>query len=201
MESAPQELSNEWSCQYLSTIWTFCVPPLVTEVAISPFIELNLIFFSLWRSRHFKQLIALLQKMFHLDVRWHSQTLIRHVTKWWLDISQEGRGAAWQQSYESANFIKGTLMVFSQMEFIRKSSPLTKNCGNRRPAIPLFKQSEANSGCFNSQLTSLCWLKSRPQLYYVYCVMWWGVCTRWQIRIWAWNQKLLALKSLFSSQF
>jgi hypothetical protein len=33
-ESAPQELSNEWSCQYVLTILTFfgnfCVPPLVT---------------------------------------------------------------------------------------------------------------------------------------------------------------------------
>jgi hypothetical protein len=39
-ESAPQELSNEWSCQYVSTILNFsgnfCVLPLVTEVAISP---------------------------------------------------------------------------------------------------------------------------------------------------------------------
>jgi hypothetical protein len=33
-ESFPQELSNEWSCQYVSTtlhFWgNFCVPPLVT---------------------------------------------------------------------------------------------------------------------------------------------------------------------------
>jgi hypothetical protein len=39
-ESAPQELSNEWSCQYSSTILNFlvnfCVPPLVTEVTIRP---------------------------------------------------------------------------------------------------------------------------------------------------------------------
>jgi hypothetical protein len=32
-ESAPQELSNEWSCEYVSTILNilgnFCVPPLV----------------------------------------------------------------------------------------------------------------------------------------------------------------------------
>jgi hypothetical protein len=39
-ESAPQELSNEWSCQYFSIILNllgnFCVPPLVTELAISP---------------------------------------------------------------------------------------------------------------------------------------------------------------------
>jgi hypothetical protein len=38
-ESAPQELSKEWSCQYISTILhflsNFCVPPLVTEVTIS----------------------------------------------------------------------------------------------------------------------------------------------------------------------
>jgi hypothetical protein len=39
-ESAPRDLSNEWSCQYVSTIlyfWgNFCVPPLMTEVTISP---------------------------------------------------------------------------------------------------------------------------------------------------------------------
>jgi hypothetical protein len=39
-ESAPQRLSNEWSCQYVSTIlifWdNFCDLPLVTEVTISP---------------------------------------------------------------------------------------------------------------------------------------------------------------------
>jgi hypothetical protein len=33
-ESAPQELSNEWSCQYVSTtlifLGNFCVPPVVT---------------------------------------------------------------------------------------------------------------------------------------------------------------------------
>jgi hypothetical protein len=38
-ESPLQELSNEWSCQYVSTILNalgkFCVPPLVTEVTIS----------------------------------------------------------------------------------------------------------------------------------------------------------------------
>jgi hypothetical protein len=38
-ESDPQELSNEWSCLYVSTILNvlgnFCVPPLVTEVTIS----------------------------------------------------------------------------------------------------------------------------------------------------------------------
>jgi hypothetical protein len=37
--SAPQELSSEWSCQYVSTIiiaWAnFCVPPWVTEVTIT----------------------------------------------------------------------------------------------------------------------------------------------------------------------
>jgi hypothetical protein len=42
-ESAPQELSNEWSCQYISTILKFLVnfyvPPLVTEVATSPSTE------------------------------------------------------------------------------------------------------------------------------------------------------------------
>jgi hypothetical protein len=32
-------------------------------------------------------------------------------------------------------------------------------------------------------IISLSWLKSRPLLYYVDCVMWWGVCTRWQSRI------------------
>jgi hypothetical protein len=36
-ESAPQELSNEWSCRYvliiLNFLGNFCVPPLVTEVA------------------------------------------------------------------------------------------------------------------------------------------------------------------------
>jgi hypothetical protein len=37
-ESAPQELSNEWSCQYVSKISNFCVLPLVTEVIIiSPY--------------------------------------------------------------------------------------------------------------------------------------------------------------------
>jgi hypothetical protein len=39
-ESAPQELSNEWSCQYVSIflnlLGNFRVPPLVTEVTISP---------------------------------------------------------------------------------------------------------------------------------------------------------------------
>jgi hypothetical protein len=39
-ERVPQELSNEWSCQYVSTILkclvNFCVPPLATEVTISP---------------------------------------------------------------------------------------------------------------------------------------------------------------------
>jgi hypothetical protein len=39
-ESDPQELSNEWSCQYVSTILNllgnFCVPHLATEVTISP---------------------------------------------------------------------------------------------------------------------------------------------------------------------
>jgi hypothetical protein len=39
-ESAPQELYSEWSCQYVSTVLNiladFCVPPLVTEVTISP---------------------------------------------------------------------------------------------------------------------------------------------------------------------
>jgi hypothetical protein len=40
-ESAAEELSNEWSCQYVSIIlnfwWqNFCVTPLVTEVTISP---------------------------------------------------------------------------------------------------------------------------------------------------------------------
>jgi hypothetical protein len=38
-ESAPQELSNEWSCQYVSTILNFCAisvsVALVTEVTIS----------------------------------------------------------------------------------------------------------------------------------------------------------------------
>jgi hypothetical protein len=38
--SAPQELSNEWSCQYVSTIlnvWgNYCVAPLATEITISP---------------------------------------------------------------------------------------------------------------------------------------------------------------------
>jgi hypothetical protein len=34
-ESAPQELSNEWSSQYVSKICGQCVLPLVTEVAIS----------------------------------------------------------------------------------------------------------------------------------------------------------------------
>jgi hypothetical protein len=38
-ESAPQELSNEWSCQYvpiiLNVLDNFCVSLLVTEVAIS----------------------------------------------------------------------------------------------------------------------------------------------------------------------
>jgi hypothetical protein len=46
-ESAPQELSNEWSCQYVLTIlsfWhNFCVLPLVTEVAINLH-ELTLLF-------------------------------------------------------------------------------------------------------------------------------------------------------------
>jgi hypothetical protein len=40
LESTPQELSNEWSCHYVSTILNilgnFCVLPLVTEVTISP---------------------------------------------------------------------------------------------------------------------------------------------------------------------
>jgi hypothetical protein len=40
-ESAPQELSNEWSCQQVSTILNllgnFCVLPLVREITISPF--------------------------------------------------------------------------------------------------------------------------------------------------------------------
>jgi hypothetical protein len=40
-ESASEQLSNEWSCQYVSTILNFdgnfCVPPLVTEVTISPY--------------------------------------------------------------------------------------------------------------------------------------------------------------------
>jgi hypothetical protein len=39
-ESALQKLSNEWSCQYVLTMLIFlgniCVPPLVTEVNISP---------------------------------------------------------------------------------------------------------------------------------------------------------------------
>jgi hypothetical protein len=39
-ESAPRELSNEWSCQYVSTIvnvlGNFCVLPFVMEVNISP---------------------------------------------------------------------------------------------------------------------------------------------------------------------
>jgi hypothetical protein len=37
-ESYPQELSNEWSCQYVLTIYlhNFCVAPSVTEVTISP---------------------------------------------------------------------------------------------------------------------------------------------------------------------
>jgi hypothetical protein len=40
-ESAHQELSNEWSCQYVSTVLNvlsnFCASPLVTEVTISPY--------------------------------------------------------------------------------------------------------------------------------------------------------------------
>jgi hypothetical protein len=44
-ESVPREFSNEWSCQYVSTIsnflGNFCVPPLVTDVTISPYKELN----------------------------------------------------------------------------------------------------------------------------------------------------------------
>jgi hypothetical protein len=44
-ESAPQELSNEWSCQCVSTIsnvlGNFRLPPLVTEVAISPYKEFD----------------------------------------------------------------------------------------------------------------------------------------------------------------
>jgi hypothetical protein len=39
-ESAPPELSNEWSCQYVSTVLTImgniCIPSLVTEITISP---------------------------------------------------------------------------------------------------------------------------------------------------------------------
>jgi hypothetical protein len=39
-ESAPQELSNEWSCRYVLTILNllgnFCVPLLVTGVTFSP---------------------------------------------------------------------------------------------------------------------------------------------------------------------
>jgi hypothetical protein len=39
-ESASQELSNEWSCHYISTILNilanFCVPVLVIEVTASP---------------------------------------------------------------------------------------------------------------------------------------------------------------------
>jgi hypothetical protein len=38
-ESASQELSNEWSCQYVLTILNFlgnfCAPPLVTEATIT----------------------------------------------------------------------------------------------------------------------------------------------------------------------
>jgi hypothetical protein len=40
-ESAPQDISNEWSCRYVLTILNFlsnfCILPLVTEVAISPY--------------------------------------------------------------------------------------------------------------------------------------------------------------------
>jgi hypothetical protein len=70
---------------------------------------------------------------------------------------------------------------------IRKSRPLTTNCGNRRPAIPLFKD-QLSVRLIQAVLipSYLCWLKSRPL--YVYCAMWWGVCTIWQSRIWAWNQ-------------
>jgi hypothetical protein len=41
-ESTPQELSDEWSCQYvrfdnLKSSWgNFCAPPLVTEVNMRP---------------------------------------------------------------------------------------------------------------------------------------------------------------------
>jgi hypothetical protein len=43
-ESASKELSNEWSCLYVKSILTFltyfCVTPFVTEVAISPKIDM-----------------------------------------------------------------------------------------------------------------------------------------------------------------